>query len=456
MKLADKILIKMPGLCCRSDKLDTDEVNRFSGHEFNDTGCSMRGAWRALQCMTDDIAIVIHGPEGCNNEFKHDCTPGIASTYSTKLTEQDIIRGGLEKLEKLVVNIDTTYKPKLIVILGTCASELIGDDIDGLVRVITPRLNSNIICLHTSGVSGLMQSQGHNLVLNELARKVMKKQTIIPKSINYVGYSLPWDSREGRDLSELKLILDKIGVRLNAVLSSGLSYDKIVNAPAAALNVIRCPGSAYETVEYMQHEFGTPYICPPVPIGLGNTTDFLFQIADHFSIRKEAQPIILKEEQAIRKKINKIGHLLKGKKVAISIGANRTIHLVRALAELGVDIKVISFSRLHESDDARVVGLSGRTFHCLKKVCDRYGIKATVLACPNSTQFKNAVVKAKVDLVFDAHTHRKLAYSNGCGFFDSMNPPQPHLFYNGALALAYDLANGFNQSFYRRYQKWMT
>ena len=54
--------------------------------------------------------------------------------------------------------------------------------------------------------------------------------------------------------------------------------------------------------------------------------------------------------------------LLKGKKVAVAVGANRTLDLIEALLELGLDIKVISFYRLHETIGDKVTNISGKTF----------------------------------------------------------------------------------------------
>jgi nitrogenase molybdenum-iron protein beta chain len=166
-------------------------------------GCSMRGAWRALQCMGNDIAIVIHGPKGCNNEFKLDYTSGIAKTYCTDMNEKDVITGGIDKLKKIILDIDKSPDISLIVILTTCTSELIGEDIDGLVNNLQNQVSKKFLVLHTSGISGMVQSEGHNMVISDLAKKFIKIKPQIKNSINYIGYSWPWDFRDGRDLSEL-------------------------------------------------------------------------------------------------------------------------------------------------------------------------------------------------------------------------------------------------------------
>ncbi len=157
----------MKGLCFSSENINDVSVQSYCGTDNVNYGCSMRGAWRSLQCMKDDVAIVIHGPKGCNNEFKLDYVGGVARTYCTNMNEKDVITGGLSKLKKLLFELNDIEKISLIVILTTCTSELIGEDIDGLVSKIKSKISKKCLVLHTSGISGMAQSDGHNMVIKE-------------------------------------------------------------------------------------------------------------------------------------------------------------------------------------------------------------------------------------------------------------------------------------------------
>ena len=169
----------MKGICFNSTEIDNEEIKNYQGKDNVNYGCSMRGAWRALQCMKEDVAIVIHGPKGCNNEFKLDYTKGLARTYCTNMTEQDVITGGIDKLEKLIMELNENENISIIVILTTCTSELIGEDIDGLVSSLNKKIAKKCIVLHTSGISGMVQSEGHNMVITQLAKNFMKKKAFV-------------------------------------------------------------------------------------------------------------------------------------------------------------------------------------------------------------------------------------------------------------------------------------
>lgn len=444
----------MKGICFNSSEVNKNEIQNYKGTDNVNYGCSMRGAWRALQCMKDDVAIVIHGPKGCNNEFKLDYEKGLARTYCTNMVEQDVITGGVEKLEKLIMELNKNDNISVIVILTTCTSELIGEDIDGLVSNLNKKINKKCIVLHTSGISGMVQSEGHNMVITELAKNFMKKQELIPNSINYIGYSWPWDEREGRDISELKKILNEIGIKLNAVLTSNLGYNDIQEAAKASLNVVRCPGSAYTTIDFMRKELDIPYLKLPIPVGIKNTSDFFYGLIDYFNLSQESKNIIKKYEKYTLERINKIKPYLKGKKVAIAVGANRTLYLLEALLELGLDVKVVSFYRIHETIGDPLLELTGNTFKKLSKIIEKNNLNLDVLVYNDTKQFMETIEKNEIDIVFDVHTNRKTIHNMGLAFSESMDVIQPYQFYYGFLAMAYDLVKELNQPFYKKYKEY--
>lgn len=444
----------MKGICFNSTEIDNEEIKNYQGKDNVNYGCSMRGAWRALQCMKDDVAIVIHGPKGCNNEFKLDYTKGLARTYCTNMTEQDVITGGIDKLEKLIMELNENENISIIVILTTCTSELIGEDIDGLVSSLNKKIAKKCIVLHTSGISGMVQSEGHNMVITQLAKNFMKKKDLIPNSINYIGYSWPWDEREGRDISELRKILDEIGIKLNAVLTSNLGYNDIQEASKASLNVVRCPGSAYTTIDFMEKELGIPYLKLPIPVGIKNSSEFFYKLIDYFKLPEESKKIINNYEKFTIDRISKIKPYLEGKKVAIAVGANRTIYLLEALLELGLDVKVVSFYRIHETIGDPLIELTGNTFKKLSKVIEKNNLNLDVLVYNDTKQFMEVIRKNNIDIVFDVHTNRKTIHSMGLAFSESMDVVQPYQFYYGFLALAYDLVKELNQPFYKNYKEY--
>lgn len=445
----------MKGLKFKTNEINKDFVQQYKGRENINYGCSMRGAWRALQCMKEDIAIVIHGPKGCNNEFKLDFEDTIAKTYCTEMTENDVITGGLRKLEKLIFELDKNKEISLIVVLTTCTSELIGEDIDTLLKNLKNKISKECFVLHTSGISGMVQSDGHNMVISNLIKRYsLKNKDKIKNSINYLGYSWPFDHREGRDIHEMQRILNELGIELNGVYTSNLGFDEIKNASRASLNVVRCPGSAYSTINFMKENFDIPYLKLPIPIGIKNTTEFFSELVDFFDLGEDKKQILKSYENVVHQKLCRYKEILKGKKACVAVGANRTLYLAEALVELGFEIKVISFYRIHETIGDKVINVSGKTCNNLERLKKEHNLDCDVLFYADSKQFYDAIKENKVDIVFDVHTNRKMIHNMGISFSESMDVEHPYHFYYGFLSFAESLVKELNQPFYKKYKEY--
>lgn len=444
----------MKGLRFNLNEAREDFVQQYRGQENVNYGCSMRGAWRALQCMKEDVAIVIHGPKGCNNEFKLDYEDAIAKTYCTEMNENDVITGGLRKLEKLIFELDKNKNISLIVVLTTCTSELIGEDIDTLLQNLKNKISKECLVLHTSGISGMAQSDGHNMVISNLIKRYsLENKDKIKNSINYIGYSWPFDHRKGRDINEFNRILNELGIKLNGVYTSNLGFDEIKNASRASLNVIRCPGSAYSTINFMKENFDIPYLKLPIPVGIKNTTEFFLKLIDYFDLGESKKQILSSYEDEVLEKLCKYKKFLEGKRACVAVGANRTLYLVEALIELGFEIKVISFYRIHETIGDRVLNISGKTCENLEKLKRKYNLDCEVLFYADSKQFYDAIKENKVDIVFDVHTNRKMIHNMGISFSESMDVEHPYHFYYGFLSFAESLVKELNQPFYKKYKE---
>jgi nitrogenase molybdenum-iron protein alpha/beta subunit len=203
----------------------------------------------------------------------------------------------------------------------------------------------------------------------------------------------------------------------------------------------------------MQDNCNVPYLKLPVPVGVKNTTKFLRGLIDYFDLPRDNIEKLKYYENFVYQRLQVLNKFLSGKKIAVAVGANRTLYLVEALIELGLDIKVISFYRIHETVGNQVLDISGKTFKKLSKLIQKYDLDCEVLMYSDSKQFWEVVTQQKVDIVFDVHTNRKLIHNMGMAFSESMDVVQPYQFYYGFLSLAYDLVKELNQPFYRKYKE---
>ncbi|MDS1030774.1 nitrogenase component 1 [Bacillota bacterium LX-D] len=98
--------------------------------------------------MIQDAAVVNHAPLGCAGDFtnfnfinrsgqlKRGMRVENAHLISSNLREEDTIYGGALKLAQAVKEAKQRFNPKAVFITTSCASGIIGDDIQGVVDAI--------------------------------------------------------------------------------------------------------------------------------------------------------------------------------------------------------------------------------------------------------------------------------------------------------------------------------
>jgi len=128
-----------------------ENMNLFR-HHFG-INCKISGAVFSVSEIVGAIPL-IHGPTGC--AFHQRLTPWrmYASVYnaeSTNLREDDVIYGGERKLREGIILAYEKYNPSLIVVLPTCVSGLIGDDISGICQDIRSEVRCNIVYVNSEG-----------------------------------------------------------------------------------------------------------------------------------------------------------------------------------------------------------------------------------------------------------------------------------------------------------------
>lgn len=105
------------------------------------TTCSADQVMNQLSCI-QDAAIVEHGPAGCSGDIPRRNLVNRSGRrtrnievcnikyINTNLTEKDMVYGGVLKLESAIREAKKRFDPKAIFVTSTCASAIIGDDIE--------------------------------------------------------------------------------------------------------------------------------------------------------------------------------------------------------------------------------------------------------------------------------------------------------------------------------------
>lgn len=110
-----------------------------------------------LRDMNVDV-IIMHGPNGCCFRTGRLLESDGVRVLTTAMAENDFILGAGDKLEELLIKAHDMFEPKLMGVVGTCASMIIGEDLKEAIA--NADLPCTVIPVESHGGSG----EGDNTV----------------------------------------------------------------------------------------------------------------------------------------------------------------------------------------------------------------------------------------------------------------------------------------------------
>lgn len=102
-----------------------------------------------------DVAVIHHGPSGCSATAsgQYIITNQVAakrgvenhSVYiGTDMNENDTIFGASDALFEIILEVNRRYRPKAIFVSSSCASGIIGEDIDCVVEEVRSEIDTPV------------------------------------------------------------------------------------------------------------------------------------------------------------------------------------------------------------------------------------------------------------------------------------------------------------------------
>lgn len=228
-----------------------------------------------------DAVVLEYGPAGTTHYsvgmYSAMGVEPAQSLFTTHLGEDDIIMGDVTRLEEAIREIDTAYKPKIIFIVASAVTSIIGTDIKGVCNYMQNEVNAKLITVDTGGFKGdytLGMKEGYNLIVNTLVCDAAVKEKNTYNILGASGYSYRMKS----DLWEINsLIEEAFSYKLNSILGINSSISAIENLGAAEINLV-LRAEALPAAEYLKEKFGTPYVYG-MPYGYSGTHNWLDNIS---------------------------------------------------------------------------------------------------------------------------------------------------------------------------------
>ncbi|MDR2648492.1 MAG: hypothetical protein LBB94_02080 [Clostridiales bacterium] len=267
--------------------------------------CALGGALFTLRALPR-TAPIIHASAGCGYSLYGALSAGAgylgggycggAAWSSTNVVEREIVFGGEERLEEQIRATIELMDADLYVVVTGCMVEMIGDDAAAAAAVFRDA-EAPVLAIPTPSFKGDSYA-GYDMALSGLFRGFTRLGAEKRKdTVNLLGLVPGQDAFYKGNLTELKRLLEQLGLRVNTFFGEGETLDNLRNASEASLNLVLSDRYGIKAAQVFEEIHGVPYRVLPFPIGAAQTADFLRAAAEAAGVGTAAASALIYREE---------------------------------------------------------------------------------------------------------------------------------------------------------------
>lgn len=304
-------------------------------------GCSITKA-ACMAILIQDAAVVEHGPIGCSTCFHgYDFSylndgkkkgleaPAQRRIFSTNVQEKDTVYGGSEKLRKTIKEAHERSGANAIFVLSTCATAIVGDDIESVCDEMEEELGIPVISIVCEGFRSKVWTTGFDAAYHGIARKLIKPaETKRDDLINVINF---WGSDRFTDW------FAPFGCKPNYITPFA-SVEQLAHSSESALTVQACSTLGSYLGAALEQEFGVPELPTAPPYGIAQTDRWFRAIGKALGKEDIAEQVIAEKKEKYLGRIDQLREIFKGKRAFVTGGAAHGHALMAVLGELGFDV----------------------------------------------------------------------------------------------------------------------
>lgn len=352
--------------------------------------CQPAGAQFASIGIKDCTGIV-HGGQGCVMFVRLLISQHLKESFeiaSSSVHEDGAVFGACGRVEEGIDVLLARYPHiRLIPIITTCSTEVIGDDVDGLITTLEEGLlaekyagrDIHLMAIHTPSFVGSMVT-GYDLAVRDFVKRFAAKTEPNGKINLITGWVNPGDVKELKHLLAEMEIDTTVLFEIESFDSPLMPDGESVSHGNTTIEDLTDTGNAFGTIalnryeggkaaQYLEKSFGIPAVIGPTPIGIRNTDTFLANLKAMTG--KPIPPSLVRERGIAIDALTDVAHMfLADKKVAIYGNPD----LVIGLAEFCLDLEMkpvlllLGDDNVSYADDPRIKALQENVAHDMEIV----------------------------------------------------------------------------------------
>lgn len=266
--------------------------------------CALGGASHVFTGIRKAL-VITHAASGCawiTRWVRSDnALGGYSQVLPTSLFEKDIIFGGKAKLKASMSWAIEKWHSPLVCVINGCTGSLINDPVDAVAAELEKKYNVPIIFVDSAGFKGLAATGGDDAyaaLLKKLAQDDVERDE---SAVNLIGPQFMGSSDWVYDLEEMRRLIELLGLRINCVLTFGTEMADIKGFNRAATDIHLSYEAFPQLAEYEdERQIRRIGASLPLPVGVANTEEWFFGLAEEFGKREEAEAILKQERKHLK------------------------------------------------------------------------------------------------------------------------------------------------------------
>jgi len=308
-------------------------------NSFNQCGdCSAQRATLPIAQILDSV-LINHAPIGCAGDFSifngqyrrglryREMDVHNINAISTNLGVSDTVYGGAAKLEAAIRKAQDMYHPKAIFVTTSCASGIIGDDIEDIISSMEEEIGTPIIPIYCEGFKSKIWTTGFDAAFHGILRKIVKPpEKKEPNIINIFNFT-----------NEMAFtpFLAKIGLKPR-YFAQHASIEELAKLSEAAATAHICETLGTYIAHELEERYGIPEMKSPPPYGLEWSDKWLREAGRITGREALVEEVIASERKRIAPELESLKAKLSGTKVFVMAGASFGHNLFSLARDFGM------------------------------------------------------------------------------------------------------------------------
>lgn len=308
---------------------------------FSQSSTCLSGCALSQLAAIRDIAVIHHGPSGCS-------VAGAGSYYmdkvmakkrgvtndtvyvGTDMNEKDTIFGSADSLRSIILEVNRRYSPKAIFVSSSCATGIIGEDIDSVVDDVKAEIDVPVVAVHCEGFKSRIWATGFDISDHAVLSAIVKPPKEKRNTINFKNF---FESARPEIIEIFKNFdLEPIFLYCNSTV------EELEHISESVATTCICGTLGNYLGNGLEEKYGVPYIRTINPLGIAGFETWLREIG-RVTDKTEAVEKYIAEQRAIYiPQIEEVKKELKGLKAVLGMGPGYTFEVSRVLDELGIEV----------------------------------------------------------------------------------------------------------------------